>query len=193
MTTVDLVVLGLGNPGEQYRHTRHNVGADAIEVLAARHGAKLRVEKGLYCGVDVVNLGGRRMAIATPTTYMNESGLAAIALLQRFDIAPHQLVVVHDELDLAPATVKLKEGGGLAGNNGLRSIKAHAKTEAFLRIRIGIGKPVSKEQGVHHVLNKFAKRERQEIDVAIERAADAAEAILARGIDSAMNEYNTAP
>ncbi len=191
MAAVDLVAIGLGNPGDQYRHTRHNVGADAIEVLVARHRAKLRVEKGLYCSSDVINIGGRRMAIAIPTTYMNESGLAAIALLKRFEIEPAQLVVIHDELDLPPATVKLKEGGGLAGNNGLRSIKAHTKTEDFLRIRIGIGKPVSKEHGANHVLNKFAKRDREEIDIAINHAADATEAILANGIAAAMTVYNS--
>ena len=192
MASVDLVVLGLGNPGSQYRHTRHNVGADTIEVLGERYRAKLRLEKGLFCGSDVVTVGGQRIAIAIPTTYMNESGLAAAALMRRFDLDPAQLVVIHDELDLSPATVKLKEGGGLAGNNGLRSIKAHTKTEDFLRIRIGIGKPVSKEQGVNHVLNKFGKREREEIDIAIARAADAVEAILANGIAAAMNEFNTA-
>ena len=192
MASVDLVVIGLGNPGDQFRRTRHNVGADTIEVLAGRHRAKLRVEKGLYCASDVINIGGKRMVIAIPTTYMNESGLAAVALMKRFDIEAPQLVIVHDELDLAPAVVKLKVGGGLAGNNGLRSVKAHVKTEDFLRIRIGIGKPVSKEQGVNHVLNKFSKREREEIDVAINLAADGAEAILANGIDAAMNEYNTA-
>ena len=100
-------------------------------------------------------------------------------------------MVVHDELDLPVGALKLKAGGGLAGHNGLRSIKAHLHTDDFLRVRIGVGKPVSKERGADHVLSKFAKRERAEIDVVLETAADAVEAIAADGIDAAMNRYTT--
>lgn len=186
----DLLVVGLGNPGDEYRHTRHNVGADAVEILARRHGAKLRVEKGLRAAVDTVTIAGRRVALAIPTTYMNESGLAVVAMVRRFDVEPDHLVVVHDELDLPPAALKLKLGGGLAGNNGLRSIKAHCHTDAFARVRIGIGKPVSKEQGANHVLSRMGKQARTEMDVTLELAADAVEAIAAHGIDAAMNDFN---
>ena len=189
----DLLAVGLGNPGDEYRHTRHNAGADVIEILVRRHGAKLKIEKGLRAAVDTINVGGRRLAIAIPTTYMNESGMAVAPLMRRFGVEPEQLVIVHDELDLMPAELKLKAGGGLAGNNGLRSIKAHYHTDEFLRVRIGIGKPVSKERGADHVLSRMGKQLRAEMDSTLARAADAVEAILTDGIDAAMNTYNTKP
>jgi len=189
-TPADLVVVGLGNPGSEYAKTRHNVGVDVIELLAQRHGARLKKGKELAF-VDEVRIDGKRVALAVPLTYMNESGQAVAPLVRRYGVAPEQLVVVHDELDLAVGAIKLKEGGGLAGHNGLRSIKAHLKTEAFLRVRVGIGKPPGgKEQGADHVLNRFGKRDRAEIDNAVARAADAIEAIARDGIDAAMNRYN---
>jgi PTH1 family peptidyl-tRNA hydrolase len=188
-TPADLLVVGLGNPGSEYARTRHNVGAEVVELLAARHGARLRTGKE-RAQADQVNVGGKRMALAIPTTYMNDSGAAVQALVRRYGVTPEQVVIVHDELDLPVAALKLKAGGGLAGHNGLRSIKAHLKTDAFLRVRIGVGKPASKEHGVDHVLNKFAKRERAEIDVTLQHAADAVEAILADGIDAAMNQFH---
>jgi PTH1 family peptidyl-tRNA hydrolase len=111
-------------------------------------------------------------------------------LAHRYGVTPEQIVIVQDELDLPVAVLKLKAGGGLAGHNGLRSIKAHLHSDAFLRVRIGVNKPESKERGVDHVLNKFAKRERVEIDVTIERAADAVEAIARDGMTAAMNQFN---
>ena len=188
-TPADLLVVGLGNPGAEYARTRHNVGAEVVELLAARHGARLRKGKE-RAHTDEVNVGGKRLALAIPTTYMNDSGAAVQALVRRYGVTPEQVVIVHDELDLPVAALKLKAGGGLAGHNGLRSIKAHLKTDQFLRVRIGVGKPRSKEHGVDHVLNKFAKRERAEIEVTLEQAADAVEAILADGIDAAMNRFN---
>ncbi|HEY1739580.1 MAG TPA: aminoacyl-tRNA hydrolase [Acidimicrobiia bacterium] len=190
-TPVDLLVVGLGNPGEEFRHTRHNVGADAVDILARRHGARLKVDRRTRAVHDTVTVGGRRMLLAIPTTYMNESGAAVAPLLRRAGVDAEHLLVVHDELDLPLAAMKLKAGGGLAGNNGLRSIKASLKTDTFLRVRIGIGKPVSKERGADHVLSRFAKRDRTEIDVTLELAADAVECILADGIDVAMNRFNT--
>ncbi len=122
---------------------------------------------------------------------MNESGQAVAPLMRRYEVEPGELVVIHDELDFDLAKVKLKVGGGLAGNNGLRSIKAHCKTDAFLRVRIGIGKPPSKEQGSNHVLNPFSKSDRPIVDSAIETAADAVEAILVDGIDAAMLRFHS--
>jgi PTH1 family peptidyl-tRNA hydrolase len=140
--------------------------------------------------VSEVRIDGRRVALAIPLTYMNDSGLAVRALARRFDVEPHQIVIVHDELDLPPAALKVKNGGGLAGHNGLRSIVAHLKTDEFLRVRIGVGKPVSKEYGADHVLNRFGKRDRAEIEVTLQDAADAVEMIVADGIDAAMTRYN---
>ena len=188
-TPADLLVVGLGNPGAEYARTRHNVGAEVVEELARRHGAKLRAGKERAL-VDEVRIGDRRVALAVPTVYMNDSGVAVAALARRHGVEAHQIVIVHDELDLPVAAVKVKEGGGLAGHNGLRSIKSHLHDDTFLRVRIGIGKPPSRERGADHVLDRFSKRDRTEIDVTIAQAADAVESIVADGIDAAMNRYN---
>jgi PTH1 family peptidyl-tRNA hydrolase len=135
----------------------------------------------------VASVAGRRVALAVPTTYMNESGLAVRGLATRFGIDdPATIVVVHDELDLAPGTVRLKAGGGLAGHNGLRSIAAHLHTNDFLRVRIGVGKPPSAAQGASHVLRRPPKAVREVLHVALETAADSVERIAADGIDAAM-------
>jgi len=186
----DVLVVGLGNPGDEFHKTRHNLGAEVIEKLAARHGGRLRKGKERAL-VTEVRIDGHRIALAVPLTYMNDSGLAVGALARRFDIddATH-IVIVHDELDLPPAALKVKAGGGLAGHNGLRSIVQHLKTDEFLRVRIGVGKPVSKERGADHVLNRFGKRERSEIEVTLEEAADAVEMIVTDGVEAAMTKYN---
>lgn len=191
-TPADWLVVGLGNPGDEYTKTRHNVGADAVEVLARRHGARLRQQSKERALVDEVRIGAARVALAIPMTYMNESGMAVAPLLRRYGVDPAHLVVVHDELDLDPAVLRLKIGGGLAGHNGLRSIDQHIKSKDFVRVRIGIGKPPGgKERGVDHVLKRFSKRDREAVDTSIELAADAVEAITADGADAAMNRYNT--
>jgi len=183
------LVVGLGNPGDDYRGSRHNLGAEVVELLAKRHGGRLRKRKERAL-VDEVTIDGRRVALAIPLTYVNDSGHAVDALVRRFGVDPEQLVVVHDELDLPVAELKVKSGGGLAGHNGLRSIVAHLHTQDFQRVRIGVGKPVSKERGADHVLNRFSKRERAEVDVTVEQAADAVETIVRDGVDAAMNRFN---
>ena len=188
-TPADLLVVGLGNPGDEYRGSRHNLGAEVVELLAKRHGGRLRKRKERAL-VDEVTIDGRRVALAIPLTYVNDSGHAVGALVRRFGVDPEQLVVVHDELDLSVAELKVKSGGGLAGHNGLRSIVAHLHTQDFQRVRIGVGKPVSKDRGADHVLNRFSKRERAEVDVTVEQAADAVETIVRDGVDAAMNRFN---
>jgi PTH1 family peptidyl-tRNA hydrolase len=139
-----------------------------------------------------VRIDGRRLALAFPQTYMNDSGRSVVRLVRRFGITDlARLVIVHDELDLPLGTVRVKAGGGLAGHNGLRSIKAHLHSDEFTRVRIGIGKPPGgKEQGVDHVLRPPSKRERTELDVSIEVAADAVEYILEQGVSAAQNRFN---
>jgi PTH1 family peptidyl-tRNA hydrolase len=188
-TPADLLVVGLGNPGDEYRGSRHNLGAEVVEVLAKRHGGRLRKRRERAL-VDEVTIDGKRVALAVPLTYVNDSGHAVGALVRRFGVAPEELVVVHDELDLPVAEFKVKSGGGLAGHKGLRSIVEHLHTQDFQRVRLGVGKPVSKERGADHVLNRFGKRERAEVDVTVEQAADAVEVIARDGIDAAMNRFN---
>jgi PTH1 family peptidyl-tRNA hydrolase len=190
-TPADLLVVGLGNPGAEYQGTRHNVGAEVVRLLADRHGATLRKTKDRAL-VDEVPVGDKRLALAIPLTYMNLSGESVAPLVRRHGIDdPHRLVIVHDELDLPVGRMKLKLGGGLAGNNGLKSVKAHLHTDDFARVRIGIGKPPGRTEGVNHVLKKPGKADRAELDVVVVEAADAVELILTDGIAAAMNQYNT--
>ena len=192
-TPANLLVVGLGNPGAEFAGTRHNVGAEVIDLLAKRHGGQLKKAKERALVAEVL-IGPNRVTLAFPITYMNESGQAVGPLVRRHGIDDlHRLVIVHDELDLPVGRLRVKVGGGLAGNNGLRSIKAHLKTDEFVRVRIGIGKPPSADQGADHVLRRPSKAEREELAVMCERAADAVEAILADGADAAMARFNGQP
>jgi peptidyl-tRNA hydrolase, PTH1 family len=190
-TPADLLVVGLGNPGSEYQASRHNVGAEVIELLAQRHGGTLKRtrERAL---VAEVRIEDDRVALAFPQTYMNLSGEAVALLVKRHGITdPERIVIVHDELDLPLGRIQIKRGGGLAGHNGLRSIKAHLHTDEFVRVRIGVGKPVTKEEGADHVLRRPPKRDRLELDVSVNEAADAVELIRSEGVDAAMNRVNT--
>jgi peptidyl-tRNA hydrolase, PTH1 family len=190
-TPADLLVVGLGNPGASYESSRHNVGAQVIELLAQRHGGALRRSRERAL-VAEVNIDGTRVVLAFPQTFMNLSGESVALLVRRHGITdPEQVVIVQDELDLPLARVKVKQGGGLAGHNGLRSIKAHLHTDAFLRVRIGVGKPVTKDRGADHVLKRVSKHDRTELDIAVQEAADAVELIIHDGIAAAMNRVNT--
>lgn len=189
-----LLVVGLGNPGAEFEGTRHNVGADAVALLADRHGGRLRPEKGLQARTCEVRLGDDRVLLAVPLTYMNDSGAAVAPLLRRagLDLAETaaRLVVVHDELDLPPGRVKLKAGGGNAGHNGLKSIEQHLHTSDYLRVRIGIGKPPGRQPGADFVLKRPGKAERELLAISVEQAADAVEAVLVGGTEVAMNRIN---
>jgi PTH1 family peptidyl-tRNA hydrolase len=188
--SVETLVVGLGNPGKQYERTRHNVGADVVDELARRSGVLLKAGRDKALTAEC-SLRGHRVVLAFPTTYMNDSGEAVRPVMKRHGLTePGQLIVVHDELDLLPGVVRVKAGGGLAGNNGLRSITQHLKTQDYVRLRIGIGKPPSKERGADHVLSRMPKAERELLDVAVQRAADAVETIVAEGADAAMAKFN---
>src|SRR5262252_6244222 len=157
----DVLVVGLGNPGEEYARSRHNLGAEVVAELAARHGERLKLAKRERALTAEVTIAGRRVALAFPQTYMNDSGLSVQLLRRRYGIEDvGSIIVVHDELDLPVGRMKLKEGGGLAGHNGLRSLKQHLHSDDFLRVRIGVGKPPSKERGADHVLRRMSKRDR---------------------------------
>jgi PTH1 family peptidyl-tRNA hydrolase len=187
---IDALIVGLGNPGREYARTRHNVGEEVVGLLAERLGEKMKVGRD-KAAVAEARLGAKRVVLAFPTTYMNLSGEAVGALWRRHKLTePGQLIVVHDELDLPPGVVRVKVGGGLAGNNGLRSITQHLHTQEYVRVRIGIGKPPSKERGADHVLSRVSKTERELLDVAVQQAADAVEVIVTDGPDAAMAKFN---
>jgi PTH1 family peptidyl-tRNA hydrolase len=190
----DFLIVGLGNPGNKYSRTRHNVGFEAIELLATRLNATLKAgrDRVLFAEINATaNAQTKHLLLAMPTTFMNESGNAVGPLARRYAITdPLKIIIVHDELDLEPGVVKIKSGGGLAGHNGLASITQHLKTQDFLRVRIGVGKPPSKEQGGDHVLSKIPARERELLDISVQVAADAVQLIVTEGLDAAMRNIN---
>lgn len=191
-TPFEHLVVGLGNPGKQYAGTRHNVGQAVADLLAARRDAPMKSGRDNALVAECRFPGDARVVVAFPLTYMNESGLAVRALVRRYKIDdPTNIVIVHDELDLPPAVVRVKAGGGLAGHNGLRSITSHLGTQDYLRVRIGVGKPPGgKERGADHVLARPRGSTKDEFAVAVEEAADAVELIIADGVDAAMRRYN---
>lgn len=183
--------MGLGNPGSEFEGTRHNVGAEVVQHLAGRHQARLRADRRLRAAVAEAVVGGRRLALAVPSTYMNDSGVAVQALVRRFGLEElDRLVVVHDELDLPPGRVKIKVGGGSGGHNGLRSLEGHLHAQGFVRVRLGIGKPPGRMAGADFVLRRPPRSERAQLDVAVVEAADAVELIASEGVEAAMNRVN---
>lgn len=190
-TPADLLVVGLGNPGSEYAGTRHNVGSEVAVMLAERHGGRLRTGKERAL-VDEIHIGGERVAVAFPQTFMNLSGESVRLLTKRFGIDdPESLVVVHDEIDLPLGRIQVKRGGGLAGHNGLRSIRDHLHTTDFLRVRIGVGRPSSPAAGADYLTRRRpTKAERTELEISVRTAVDAIEALVADGVDAAMGEFN---
>ncbi len=186
-----VLVVGLGNPGAEYERTRHNAGANAVEVLAQRNGEKLRPIKGMRCLAAEVRMAKRRVTLAFPQTYMNDSGVVMSSLMRRAGVPdPSGVFVLHDELDLPLGVVRVKLGGGIAGHNGLRSLQAHLHSLAFVRIRIGIGRPPGRMQGAAYVLKAPRGEEAEAQAAAIETAADAVEVAISQGVAAAMNRFN---
>jgi PTH1 family peptidyl-tRNA hydrolase len=194
------LVVGLGNPGKKYEQTRHNVGQSAIDELCRRWNVSLREgkDKARVGETTLRDSAGNdhKVVFAIPMTFMNESGQAVRLLMKRhnlkFDSDIAQLIIVHDELDLEPGVVRAKVGGGLAGHNGLRSITSHLSTQDYARVRIGVGKPPSADEGADHVLRKVAPADRVVLDAAVVVAADVVESFVLRGSAVTMNTHNTA-
>jgi peptidyl-tRNA hydrolase, PTH1 family len=186
-TSLDLLVVGLGNPGRDYAHNRHNVGWMVVEELARRHGGSWR---GKFSGqLAEIRLDGHKVALLKPETYMNESGRSVAGAARFFKLDPDAVLVVHDEGDLDLGRLQARLGGGLAGHNGLRSIAQHLKTQDFMRLRIGVGRP---ERGdprplADYVLSDFQPHEDAEAIVA--RAADAIETLDAEGLERTQQRF----
>lgn len=186
------LLCGLGNPGRQYERHRHNVGFMVIERLVERARAPLNQEK--FDGrIGQGSLGGERVLLLEPQTFMNLSGQSVAAAARFFKIAPTDVIVVHDELDLPFGRLQLKAGGGPGGHNGLRSIIEQLGSDAFTRLRIGIGKPGGaspKDRVVGHVLSAFSGEELAELEPLLDRCAEAVECWAREGLSSAMNRFN---
>lgn len=185
------LVVGLGNPGPDYAGNRHNAGFMVVELLAGRMGGRFKAHKGR---AEVVEgrLAGLRVVLAKPRSYMNESGGPVKALRDFYKVPMEHVVVVHDELDIPYGALRLKRGGGGGGHNGLRSITKALGGPDYLRVRFGIGRPPGRMDPAAFVLRDFSAAERKELDVHLERAADAAEALLTDGLDRAQNVFHTA-
>ncbi|MGD0054514.1 MAG: aminoacyl-tRNA hydrolase [Acidimicrobiales bacterium] len=186
-----LVIVGLANPGDEYAGSRHNVGGDAVRLVVQRRGEKLSLEKRQRAASVTITGALGPVTLAVPTTFMNESGAAMPTLLRRTSLGDLRgLVVVHDELDLEPGRLQLKLGGGLAGHNGLRSIAQTLGTNEFARLRIGIGKPMRKEQGADYVLARPTGARLRAMADDVAAAADAIELLIDLGFDEARQRVN---
>ena len=183
------LVVGLGNPGPGYAGNRHNVGAMVLDELAARAGIRLSPGKGARSRAvsGEGRLAGRRVVLARPLTYMNESGGPVRGLLDYHSLPLENLVVLHDELDIPFGAVRLKRGGGEGGHNGLRSITRTTGSKEYLRVRVGIGRPPGRQDPADFVLKDFSSTERKELDLLLAEAVDATETLLERGLEGAQN------
>jgi PTH1 family peptidyl-tRNA hydrolase len=187
------LVVGLGNPGPDYAATRHNIGHMVVDELARRGGATLSSSRKTHAQSATVRLGGlsEAVAIAVPLSYMNLSGGPVAALAKYHSVEPHDVVVIHDDLDLPFGTVKLKRGGGSGGHNGLKDTTKALGTPDYLRVRCGIGRPPGQMDAAAYVLRPFGTVERKELPFLIDTAADAVEALLIDGLDAAQQRFHT--
>ncbi len=183
------LVIGLGNPGPSYAATRHNAGFMVVDLLAQRMGGRFKAHRG---GVDVVEgrIGGTRVVLGKPKSFMNLSGGPTASLRDFFKVPVERIVVVHDELDLPYGTVRLKRGGGDNGHNGLRSITKSIGTREYLRVRFGIGRPPGRQDPADFVLKPFSSVENKELPFHVDRAADAVEALVTESLEDAQNRYH---
>ncbi|CAN3130522.1 aminoacyl-tRNA hydrolase [Mycobacterium sp. smrl_JER01] len=182
-----VLVVGLGNPGPNYATTRHNLGFMVVDVLADRMGESFKVHKKSGAEVATGRLASRSVVLAKPRVYMNESGRQVGPLAKFYSVAPADVVVVHDELDIDFGRIRLKGGGGVAGHNGLRSVSSALGSNDFHRVRVGIGRPPGHKSGAAFVLENFNSVERKEVPTIVEQAADATELLIANGLEPAQN------
>ncbi|WP_199255214.1 aminoacyl-tRNA hydrolase [Mycolicibacterium mengxianglii] len=185
-----MLVVGLGNPGPNYAKTRHNIGFMVVDILADRMGEKFKVHKRSGAEVATGRLGGKAVVLAKPRVFMNESGRQVGPLAKFYSVPAADVVIVHDELDIDFGRIRLKFGGGVAGHNGLRSVSSALGTNDFHRVRVGIGRPPGSKSGAAFVLEQFNSRERPELPVICEQAADAAELLVELGIEPAQNQVH---
>ena len=179
------LIVGLGNPGSQYAHTRHNAGFDVVSVLSQRNGISVRIHK-YRAKLGKGAIGGHRVLLCLPQTYMNRSGESVKEVVSSLGMRANQLIVVYDDVDLSVGNVRIKARGSAGSHNGMKSVIYHLQTDEFVRVRVGIGKPDS--DIVEHVLGEHS--DKKAAFETIIKAADAVEAILAHGISEAQSRFN---
>jgi PTH1 family peptidyl-tRNA hydrolase len=184
-----ILVAGLGNPGKEYSSSRHNVGFIVVDEIAKRLGISLK-KKGFRSLYAEVLLEEKKLLLLKPQTYMNLSGVAVSDAIEFFKIPPKDIIVVYDEIDLPLGSIRIKTGGGSAGHKGVQSIINCLGESDFVRVRVGIGKPIQKSEIIGHVLSGFEKGEQKIMEDTVSRAADAILEIILRGLQNAMNKFN---
>jgi peptidyl-tRNA hydrolase, PTH1 family len=190
--TVPWLLVGLGNPGPAYARNRHNVGFMVAELLAGRLGARFGRHRRAAADVAETHLGlgGPRLVIAKPMTYMNLSGGPAAALAQFYKVPIGQIVAIHDELDLPYGTLRIKVGGGEGGHNGLKSLTKSLASKEYVRVRFGIGRPPGRQDPADFVLSDFSALERKDLEFLVDRATDIAETVILKSVELAQNIYH---
>jgi PTH1 family peptidyl-tRNA hydrolase len=190
------LVVGLGNPGTEYAKNRHNVGFMVVDLVAGRVGARFGRHRKAVAQVAEARLGigaeAPRVVLVKPMTFMNLSGGPVAALRQFYKVPVEQVIAIHDELDIPYGQLRLKQGGGEGGHNGLRSMSTSLGSKDYLRVRFGIGRPPGRQDPADYVLTDFSATERKELGLLVDRAADATEALIARGLDWSQNAYHAA-
>ncbi|MDI6099798.1 aminoacyl-tRNA hydrolase [Actinoplanes sp. NEAU-A12] len=186
------LVVGLGNPGREYAGNRHNVGFMVADLLASRTGGKFGRAKRAQgeMAEGRLGLGGPKLIVLKPLTYMNLSGAPVVSLVQFFKIPVAHVIAVHDELDVPFGQVRAKRGGGEGGHNGLRSMSKSLASKEYARVRFGVGRPPGRQDPADFVLSDFSAAERKELDFLVDRAADVVEAIVGEGVEWAQNKYH---
>lgn len=194
MTATPWLVAGLGNPGPEYAATRHNIGFLVVDALASRDGVRLARHKRGNALAAEAKTGApgsaHRIVLVEPLSFMNESGGPVKALMAFYGVEPHRLIVIHDELDLPFDALRVKEGGGDNGHNGLKSIRRALGTGDFLRVRAGIGRPPGRQDPAAFVLKPFASAERSALPTFVDRCADAVESLVTEGLERTQNRFN---
>lgn len=192
MSSDTWLVAGLGNPGPGYAGNKHNVGQMVLDELAKRVGSKFKTHPSRAQIIQGrINVGGPRVVLAKPMTYMNLSGGPVANLAKFFGIGVENLIVVHDEIDIAFDTVKLKRGGGEGGHNGLRDISKAMGSKDYLRVRAGVGRPTGRMDTADWVLQDFSKSEKQNLPFLIDNSADAVELLISSGLETAQGKFHT--
>jgi peptidyl-tRNA hydrolase, PTH1 family len=189
--TDNWLITGLGNPGAEYAHNRHNVGQMVLDELAARVGGSFKSSKSRAQVLEGrLGIGGPRVVLAKPLSYMNVSGGPVSALAKFYDIIPGHIIAVHDEIDIPFNTVKIKIGGGEGGHNGLRDISKALATKDYLRVRVGVGRPPGRMDTADYVLRDFSSTEKKELPFLLDSAADAVEVLVRNGLLAAQQQFH---
>jgi PTH1 family peptidyl-tRNA hydrolase len=187
------LVAGLGNPGDRYANTRHNLGRRVAGELVASAGERLKKVRFLPAEAAEIKLGGQVVWVVTSTLYMNESGPSFAGVARKHGVEPEQLIAVHDEIDIEAGTLRVKLGGGTAGHNGLRSLQSALRTPEFLRVRVGVGRPPGRRDPADFVLEPIPKRLEDEIGGWVDRASDAVRSLVADGLGLTQDRFNGSP